>query len=74
LASGATLHLAPGENPARWHRIFWALALGMMPAALMFIGGLKVMQVLVLVVSLPILIIGVVMCLALVRSLRDDVR
>jgi choline-glycine betaine transporter len=40
----------------------------------MFIGGLKVMQVLVLVVSLPILIIGVVMCLALVRSLRDDVR
>ena len=31
LASSATLHLKAGDDPARWHRLFWALALGLMP-------------------------------------------
>jgi BCCT family betaine/carnitine transporter len=72
LASVATLHLKAGDDPARWHRLFWALALGLMPAALMFVGSIKVMQTLLLVVSLPILVVGVVMSVALVKSLRAD--
>ena len=72
-ASSATLHLSAGDDPARWHRVFWAFALGLMPVTLMFIdGGLKVMQVTLLVVSLPILIVGVVMSVALVKSLQAD--
>jgi BCCT family betaine/carnitine transporter len=72
LASGATLHLAAGDDPARWHRVFWAFALGLLPITLMFIGGLKVMQVILLVVSAPILIVGIVMSVALVKSLQAN--
>ena len=70
LASGATLHLAAGDDPARWHRVFWAFAV--LPISLMFIGGLKVMQSVLLVVSLPILVVGVLMSVALVKSLKAD--
>ena len=72
LASGATLHLKAGDDPARWHRVFWAVALGLMPATLMFIGGLKVLQVTLLIVSLPILGICVLAAVSLVKSLRAD--
>ncbi len=72
LASSATLHLKAGDDPARWHRLFWAFALGLMPIVLMFIGGLKVIQVTLLVVSLPILVVGVIMSVALVKSLNAD--
>jgi BCCT family betaine/carnitine transporter len=72
LASGATLHLRAGDDPARWHRVFWAFALAVLPVALMFIGGLKTMQVILLIVSLPILVVGVLMAVSLVKSLQAD--
>ena len=72
LASSATLNLRAGDDPARWHRAFWAFAFGLMPVALMYIGGLRVMQVIVLIASLPILIIGVFMSIGLVRTLKAD--
>ena len=72
LASSATLQLPAGDDPARWHRVFWAFALGALPITLLFIGGLKVMQVVLLIVSVPILFVGIAMCMALVRSLRED--
>jgi BCCT family betaine/carnitine transporter len=72
LASSATLHLGAGDDPARWHRVFWAFALGLMPVTLMFIGGLKVLQVGLLIVSLPILAICAVAAVSLVKSLRAD--
>ena len=78
LASSATLNIPAGDDPSRAHRVFWAFALGLLPITLMYIGNysgfdiLKVMQVVLLVVSLPILIVGVVMSVSLVRSLRAD--
>jgi BCCT family betaine/carnitine transporter len=72
LASGATLHLSAGDDPARWHRVFWAFALAVLPIALMFIGGLKAMQSVLLVVSLPILVVGILMSVSLVKSLQAD--
>ena len=79
LASSATLDLQAGDDPARWHRVFWAFALGALPITLLFIGGMgggeaiKVMQVVLLIVSVPIMIVGVFMCVSLVRSLRESV-
>jgi len=74
LASSATLHLRAGDDPARWHRVFWAFALGLMPVALMLMSSnLRPIQVIVLVVSLPILLVGVFMSVALVKTLREDV-
>lgn len=73
LASSATLHLKAGDDPARWHRVFWALALGVIPVALMLLNSnLRPIQVILLVVSLPILLVGIVMSIALVKSLKAD--
>ncbi len=72
LAAGATRELDASGDPARWHRVFWAFALGLLPVTLMFIGGLKVMQVTLLIVSAPLLVVGVAMSISLVKSLQAD--
>ena len=72
LASVATRSLPAGEDPDRWHRVFWAFALAVLPLTLMFIGGLKVVQSATLIVSLPLIGVGVLMSVALVRQLRVD--
>lgn len=70
LASTATAELSVGENPARWHRLFWALILGLLPVFMMFVGGLDIIRSAVLVASLPLLIVGVAMVVSLMKSLR----
>ena len=72
LAAAATRRLTPGDDPPRWHRLFWAISLAILPLTLMFVGGLRVMQTAVLVVSLPILVVGVYMSIALVKQLTAD--
>ena len=72
LASAATRRLPAGEDPDRWHRVFWAFALAVMPLTLMFVGGLKVVQSATLVVSLPLIGVGVLMSVSLVKQLRAD--
>ena len=70
LASTATMSLAEGDNPARWHRLFWAGILGLLPIFMMFVGGLQIIRSGVLVASLPILFIGVAMAVSLTKSLK----
>jgi BCCT family betaine/carnitine transporter len=72
LASSATRHMSSGQEPARWHRVFWAFALGVLPVTLMFIGDLKVLQTAALVASLPILLVGFAMAWSFLRTLRED--
>ena len=65
--------LTAGDDPARWHRVFWAFALGLMPVALMLLeGNLRPIQVILLIVSLPILFVGIAMTVSLVKALRAD--
>ena len=72
LALGATRRLAVGQDPPRWHRLFWAFALGVLPVTLMFLGDLTPFQTASVVVSLPLIPVGVLMAVSLVRSLRED--
>jgi BCCT family betaine/carnitine transporter len=73
LASVSTHELQAGRNPARWNRVFWACALGFLPVTLMFAeGGLKVVLSATIVVSLPLIAVGVLMALSLMRLLRED--
>lgn len=72
LASNASLELHPSEDPPRWHRTFWAFALAVLPLTLMYIGGFRVAQTAVLVVSLPILVTGILSAWCLTRSLYRD--
>ena len=61
------------DDPAPWHRVFWAFALGLMPVALMLLqGNLRPIQIILLIVSLPILFVGVAMSVALVKTLQAD--
>jgi BCCT family betaine/carnitine transporter len=73
LASVSTRQLHAGENPARWLRVFWACALGVLPITLMFIeGGIKVILSTTIVVSLPLLVVGYLMASSLLKLLRED--
>jgi BCCT family betaine/carnitine transporter len=75
LASVSTMRLEAGRNPARWNCVFWACCLGILPVTLMFIeGGIKVVLSATIVFSLPLIGIGVLMCMSLVKMLREDVR
>jgi BCCT family betaine/carnitine transporter len=72
LASCATRELKANEDPVRWHRLFWAAALAILPLTLMFLGGLTTIQSATLVVSLPLVFVGVMMAVSLVKQLRAD--
>ena len=52
LAAGITDQCA-GQHPERWHRVFWALALGTL-ASLLYFGSLKALQTATLVASVPL--------------------
>ena len=72
LASTATWELKEGDDPARWHRLFWAAVLGLLPIFMMFVGGLEVIRSGVLIASLPLLFVGVAMAVSLRKSLTED--
>ena len=74
LASTATSELREGENPARWNRLVWAAVLGMLPIFMMKVGGLAIIRSGVLIASLPLLIVGVAMIVALTKSLKQHTR
>ena len=81
LASCASSKIRPGQSPARWHRLFWAFALAVLPLTLMFVGDLRSggfkssalesLKTASLVVSLPLLAVFVIMAFSLVKSLRE---
>jgi len=75
LAAAATRNLKPSEHPARWHRVVWAIGLGVLPLVLLSLGCLsgndqqedvlELLQTASVAVSLPILFIGVMMAISL---------
>ncbi len=72
LALAASHKIPEDEDPAYWHRTFWALALALLPITLLFIGGLKSVQTASLVTAIPVLIIGIVMVAAFMKELKQD--
>ena len=73
LASVSTKNLTVGHHPARYLRVFWAAALGVIPISLMFVeGSLKVILSATIIVSLPLLAVGYLMASSLLQQLRED--
>ena len=72
LAASATKSLKPSEDPAQWHRVFWAVAITILPIALMYAGGLKEAQTITLVVSLPLVFTFWLSGISLLKSLQED--
>ena len=73
IASVASRDLVAGESePLRWNRLFWALALGGMAVALMYLGGLKPLQTASLIVALPLIFVIALCVWSLLRWLKED--
>jgi BCCT family betaine/carnitine transporter len=70
LAAGATRYLSEDEHPPRWHRVFWAFALGTLPLSLLFLGGLRELQSASLLASLPLLFVYGILGVSIWRMLR----
>jgi hypothetical protein len=41
LAATASTELGASQDPARWHRVFWAIAIAILPIGLMYAGGVR---------------------------------
>lgn len=72
LAAGATRSMQENQHPARWHRVFWAIALGLLPVCLLFVGGLRELQTASLVASIPLIAVYAMLAVSTVRMLNDS--
>jgi BCCT family betaine/carnitine transporter len=73
IASVASRELVAGESePLRWNRLFWALALGGMAVALMYLGGLEPLQTASLIVALPLIFVISLCVWSFLRWLKED--
>lgn len=70
LAAGATRYLAEHEHPARWHRVFWAIMIGLLPTSLLYLGGIDVLKTASVVASIPILFVYVLLALSTIKMLK----
>ena len=69
LAAVTTREIGENDDPAAWNIMLWALLLGVIALALMFLGGLKPLQTICVVCSLPM----VAMCIALFKGFFKSV-
>jgi len=61
-------------EPLRWNRLFWAFALSIMPITLLILGGLETLQTASIVAGAPLLIVALLLCIAMVKIARFDLR
>lgn len=66
IASGGAL------NPPKSQRIFWALLEGTVAAVLLLGGGLAALQTAAIVTGLPFMLVLLLMCVALYKTLNQD--
>jgi BCCT family betaine/carnitine transporter len=72
IASVVTNNLKPEEQPARWHRMFWALILGVVAILMMFGGGLAPLQTLTIITAFPLLFVITLMTISFLKWLKED--
>jgi BCCT family betaine/carnitine transporter len=70
IAGAASKDLPVEAQPPRWHRLVWALVLGVTALVLMYLGGLPVLQAASVVVGLPLLGVMSMMIWSLMRQLN----
>ena len=72
LASVCTKSLSGDEEPARWHRILWAVILVLFAFALIVVGGLEVVQTASLLFAFPLVFVLIAIMFSLKKALRQD--
>ncbi|SET67345.1 betaine/carnitine transporter, BCCT family [Oceanobacillus limi] len=63
-----------GGDPLRWHRLFWAFTLCIMPLVLMFIGDLETLQTASIVSGFPIIFIMFLLAWSFMKASGEDIR
>lgn len=66
LTSGGALH------PRRWLVVTWGVLMGTVAAVLLVAGGLEALKTATILVALPFVVVMLLMCVALVKELRQD--
>lgn len=59
-------------EPIRWNRLFWALALSVLPMIFMYLGGLKTLQTISIVGGFPLLIILPMLGWSFIKLVHQD--
>jgi BCCT family betaine/carnitine transporter len=72
LASVASKDLHPDAEPARWHRVFWAVVLGAVAIIMFYGGGLKALQTLSIITAFPLLFVLGLMTVSFLKTLKED--
>ncbi|GED12333.1 BCCT family transporter [Aneurinibacillus migulanus] len=72
LANVASRKVSLDEEPARWHKLVWALAIEVVAFSMMFSGGLHALQSVVVITSVPLVLIMAMSAISLVRWLKED--
>ncbi|MPY77083.1 MAG: BCCT family transporter [Actinophytocola sp.] len=72
MAAVASRELPAEVEPARWHRVVWAVALAGVSIALMYAGGLEALQTLAIITAFPLIFVLVIVVLSFRRWLLDD--
>ena len=60
------------KEPAKWQRVFWALAEGVIASLLLVKGGLHALQTMTIACAFPLLVIMLIFCYCLLIALRND--
>ncbi len=70
IATTVTYQIGEDQHPGRWHRVFWACFLGLLPITLIYMGGLRPLQSAVTLASVPLLVVFLLMTWVLWRDLN----
>jgi choline/glycine/proline betaine transport protein len=62
------------EDPPVGTRVFWAVSEGLVGAALLVAGGLQAMRTFQITTGLPLLVLTIATCVAIVAALREEAR
>ena len=72
LSSISSKNLRGDQEPPRSNRLVWALLLALITAGLIVTGEIKTIQAATIVSALPLVPIVILMCLSLMKWLRED--
>lgn len=72
LAMVTTKELSGEEEPPKWSRVFWTVALCILTLVLVNIGQLKAVQTMTVVASVPMLFVTTMIILSMLKDFRQE--
>ncbi|MQA09780.1 MAG: BCCT family transporter [Pseudonocardiaceae bacterium] len=74
MAAAASRELPRNADPARWHRVFWAVVLASVSIVLMYAGGLEALQTMSIITAFPLIFVLGLVLVSFRRWVAADMR